>query len=181
MTIDDYFYGESIENLPPELAKIVNEKEGYVTYEIIEPVIKRNKQYDTYLSKATSKIIENKDFRYTPKTQIKTKKTVIKKESTRLYYGVSRNYNLHKYVYGRLFATAYKNQNSECYIIDNSSKIYSWGSFLRSFEKKNNIYWFQIKNIDESHSILTFAFNRNNIDERYARYLDAIAYCIDNK
>ena len=181
MSIDDYFYGENIESLPPELARIVNEKEGYVAFEIIEPVIKRNEQYETYLNKASTEIIRNKNFKYTPKVQIKDYENIQKKESTRLYYGVSRKYNLDRYVYGRLFATAYQSKNSECYIIDVSSKIYSWANYLRGFEKNNYIYWFQIKNIDESHSMLSYAFNRKNIKLIYSSYLDAIAYCIDNK
>lgn len=180
MDIDDYYFGESIESLPPELAKIVNDKEGYVAYDVIEPILIRNKQYDTYLNRAAATALKNKDFKYTSKTEIKTNKENINKKSTRLYFNVSKKYNLHRYVYGRPYASAYKSKTSECYIIEESSRIYSWGGFLRNFDKNNNIHWFQIKNISESHSMLTFSFNQNNIIIQYANYLDAIAYCIDN-
>ena len=181
MNFDNCYYGESIESLPPELAEIFNKKEGRVAFEVIEPVINRNKEYEAYLSKASATVIKNKNFEYTPKFQIKDSNKVEKKESTKLYFPVSQKINLLKYVYGRLFAIAYKSKNSECYIIANSSMIYSWGGFLRHFEKNNNIHWFQIKNIDESRSMLTYAFNSNNIDARFSRYIKAIAYCIDNK
>ena len=161
--------------LPNSIAKIINEKEGQDRFTIEEPKIIKREKLDSYVKIAYSLKKPN----YISKETIKTAEhtNVV---CDRLYYPVSQKYNLHKLIYGKLFAIAYETKNEECQIVEDSSMIYSWVGYLQNYYKNNNLRWFQIRNVSEKHSALRYSFNKRNIILKYADYLDSIAYCIDN-
>ncbi len=171
-----------IENLPPAIAKIINAKEGEKVYD--ESDFKQIKKYyddsERILEKAKSipkKVLKT----YKPKIPIvqQLEKQTIKYECDTLWFPFSK-YNLDKLVYAWMFKEVYRNKSSIGCIIEKTSKIYSWASYIQGYYKAKHILWYQIRNINETHSYLKFQFNKNNIKEQYREYLNAVAYCIDN-
>lgn len=175
--------GIDLEYLPPSIAKIINNKEGGKRYDESDylKIKEHNDSVENILRKADSvpkSVIKN----YKPQLSLDPQKEKIETtaECDRLWFGNSSRYNLDKLAYAWMFKEVYRRKSSIGCIVEQTSKIYSWANYLQGFYKANYILWFQIRNIDETHSYLKFEFNKNNIKEIYREYLNAVAYCIDN-
>ena len=111
MPYEDDFYGEGMTDLPPEIARIVNKKEGREAYDIKEPCQNaqsnileyirqseiNNTKYNNYLKEAQN-LIKNRDFNYKPLIKINENPDYSDKKE-KYYYPISKNYNLHRYIY----------------------------------------------------------------------------------
>lgn len=174
--------GIDFEYLPPEIAKIINAKEGRKSYDDSEYAqIKKHNDYSERILRKAELIPKTVLKTYKPKTvipqQIENQIDDIKCDKPWFNYS---KYKLDKLVYAWMFKEVYKNKSSIGVIVEDTSRIYSWISYIQGFYKAKYILWFQIRNIDETHSSLKFQFNQNNIKESYREYLNAVAYCIDN-
>ena len=175
--------GIDFEYLPPEIAKIINDKEGRKSYDDSEYAqIKKHNDYSERILKKAESIPQAILKTYKPKTAIvqQPENQIDNIKCDKLWFPRSKRYNLDKLVYAWMFKEVYKNNSSIGIIIEETSKIYSWANYIQGYYKANHILWFQIRNIDETHSYLKFQFNKNNIKEIYREYLNAVAYCIDN-
>lgn len=83
-----------------------------------------------------------------------------------------KEFNLVKYVYGRLFAEQFLGESSEGCLFEETSKIYSWKGILHWLKKEGYILDFVISNVDEKKSVVAFRFNRQRT--MYDYYLKAI-------
>ena len=107
-----------------------------------------------------------------------TTNTSIPKFVCPVYTGESKNHNMFRYVYARLYAEIYKSGCSE--IIEPTGMIYSWAKYLLGLYNRQVILWFDIVNVDEKNSKLIYVFNHSNKIPEYEEYLRRVEYCIDH-
>ena len=85
----------------------------------------------------------------------------------------SKDFNLVPYVYGRLYAEQYYDKESIGVLYETSKKLYSWVGILYWLQKENYILAYEIKNVDEDTSVVTYKFNRNKTTyEGYIRKVE---------
>lgn len=77
-------------------------------------------------------------------------------------------FNILKYVYGRLYAGTYANNN----ILEERSKIFGWVKSLKWLRDNGYIYSYRVIYVDKKYSRITFIFNHSNLI--YKSYLNGI-------